>query len=204
MKTMAMTNGTPRPANLGAGVGRLRVGEVADRLEQEVSEKEGTDQGSDPDEDEVLDRDEELLSPIDHAGDPGQAVVEGDHDAERRERVEQEVLGDQLARDVPDGREDADQDRAERRRQEARMDLRERFGRAPAAAIESDVREPGRIVVCADEMPEMITAITTSLPQVGAEDLARYRPEYASVIVELPDLVESCVGDERDRDGRRR
>ena len=38
------------------------------------------------------------------------------------------------------------------------------LGSAPAAAIESEVREPGRIVVCADEMPEMITAITTSFP----------------------------------------
>ena len=37
------------------------------------------------------------------------------------------------------------------------------FGSAPAAAIESEVREPGRIVVCAEEIPETITA-TTSRP----------------------------------------
>ena len=41
------------------------------------------------------------------------------------------------------------------------------FGSAPAAAIESDVREPGRIVVCAEEIPEMITATISSLPAVS-------------------------------------
>ena len=42
--------------------------------------------------------------------------------------------------------------------------LAKTLGIAPAAAIESDVREPGRIVVWADEMPEMMTASTRSLP----------------------------------------
>ena len=39
--------------------------------------------------------------------------------------------------------------------------LAKRFGKAPAAAIESDVREAGRIVVCVEAIPEVITERTT-------------------------------------------
>ena len=54
---------------------------------------------------------------------------------------------------VPERRQDADHDRPEAGREVARVDARERAsGSAPAAAIESEVREPGRIVVCAEEI----------------------------------------------------
>ena len=49
-------------------------------------------------------------------------------------------------------------------------------GSAPAAAIESDVREPGRIVVCAEEIPETITAITTSLPRSDPSTFSETAP----------------------------
>ena len=49
-------------------------------------------------------------------------------------------------------------------------------GSAPAAAIESEVREPGRIVVCAEEIPETITAITTRLPSVDPSTLSATAP----------------------------
>ena len=70
---------------------------------------------------------------------------------------------------------------------------RKGLGSAPAAAIDSEVREPGRIVVCAEEIPEMITAITRSLPSVGAQHLVADRAEDAGVVVELLDLAEPRV-----------
>ena len=64
------------------------------------------------------------------------------------------------------------------------------FGSAPAAAIESEVREPGRIVVCAEEIPETITATTSSLPRSEPSTSLPAIAEHPGVVVELLDPVE--------------
>ena len=113
----------PEPGGAGVGVGR--VGVVDQRLDEEVAEQQRADRRRDPDEEEVLHRLAQLAPVVDGAGDPGEGVVEGDHQGQRRERVEEEVFADQLRGQVPDDGEHADRHGRDDRREEARADLAE-------------------------------------------------------------------------------
>ena len=71
------------------------------------------------------------------------------------------------------------------------------LGSAPAAAIESEVRDPGRIVVCAEEMPGDDHRDDQQLAEVRAEHRVAGDRQHAGVVVELLDPVEAEEGDER-------
>src|SRR4051812_36894435 len=64
----------------------------------------------------------ERVAEVPRAGEPGQAVVEGDHEAERDDRVAEHVLGDDRQRDVEGDRGGAHADRRDVGREVARMD----------------------------------------------------------------------------------
>ena len=111
-----------------------------------------------------------LAAVVERAGEAGEAVVEGDHQAERGDRVEEHVLADERQPDVPDDRHDAhtgsSRSAASGSARGRRRTLRQRARRAPSTAI---VRAVGRIVVCVEAEAEVSTAMIRSLPNVAAE-----------------------------------
>ena len=74
-------------------------------------------------------------------------------------------------------------------------------GNAPWRAIESAVRDAGRIVVWVEASAEVMIASTTIQSEAVAEHVGRQRAEEAGVVLELGDAVEPG---ERDHRGRRR
>src|SRR3954464_2316666 len=94
-----------------------------------------------PREDEVLRRSEDRLAVVDDAGEARDPVIEGDHEADRGDRVAEDVLAQLVDRDVPDNRDDAHRDGRHRRRLEAWVDVAERLGqRAPPCHREASAR----------------------------------------------------------------
>ena len=103
------------PEDLLRRVRVLGVGEIDRRLDEQEPEDRRADERPDPDEEEVLDGLRELAPVVDRAREAGQRVVEGDHQRERRERVEERVLGQDVERHVPRDREPGDHRRREPR-----------------------------------------------------------------------------------------
>ena len=112
-------DGQAEPGVPAVGLLDLRV--LEDRLDEQEGEDGRPDERTDPDEDEVLHRLGQLVAVVDRAGHSGQRVVEGDHQRQRAQRVVEEVLRQAVEHSVPDGRDHADGDRSDVRRQKARV-----------------------------------------------------------------------------------
>ena len=131
--------------------------------DEDEGQRREPEQRQQPREHEALGRAEDRLAVVHDAGQPGEAVVEGDHEADRGDGVAEHVLAELVDSDVPDDRDDAHaivETVGVCQRGETLPNVR---GSARQRAIERLVRAVGRIVVCVDAAAELRTAMISSL-----------------------------------------
>ena len=126
---------------------------------------------------EVPDALGQLPAVVDRAGDAGERVVEGDQQRQRRERVEERVLADQVDHDVPDDRDARRPTRSRRRACGTAGGCgRTCAGARGAAPSTAPVRDAGMIVVWVDAIAEVVDREQHD-PVPRAEHLGREQAE---------------------------